>query len=492
MADPRINLFSIKPCGPETIGNSAAAISSSTSDRKRFFGALGKVGDLEVLNDIGAGTIGKGLRTLSSISNTIRQGCGSLPTSIGGALGGGLDGGANWVLDHVGIARTAVDAASSFHPAIANQGLGQAKVIFEKVKQGNFKTSDIPGVLQDIQNLERLGRNIFTPSATENKTLMERCEASPYALDLISRAPKYKFLFVVQFVFNNPYDYLADHDFAFMVKRSTRPSVNFQMEDLNFYNFRSKTPTKTDFEIMDMAFYDDNLNNSTMFYKLYTEAMSPITNRQSMLHPELSGLDFTRANTGPATREDIARDSVNGTFPNFNVATNGTAPDSLNSSSLGPLRAARAGTDDQSVYNVSIIKEIKLFHVYDYGKFMNVYRFFTPRITNLVQDGLDMSNGSEGSEMSLKFAYDSVYIDASVPMNSSDYAITDTQRGALYPLRYNDGTGDAARISASTPAPPKAGENCGATTNTKNPPPPSDFLRQIGGGIGTAIGGVGG
>lgn len=483
MADPRSNLFSVKPCGQETLGKSFANISSATADRKNFFGALGKVGDLEVLNSIGASSIGKGLRTLSSISNTIRQGCGSLPTSIGGALGGGLDTGANWVLDHVGIARTAVDAAQHFNPAIANQGLGQAKAVFEKVKQGGFKTSDIPNVLQDFQNLERLSRNIFTPSSGENKSIQERCEASPYALDLIGRAPKYKFLFVVQFVFNNPYEYIGEHDFAFVVKKSTRPSVNFQMEDVNFYNFRSKYATKTDFVDMEMSFYDDIKNNATMFYKLYTEAMSPIAKRTSLLHPELSGLDFTRQDTGPVSTADLARDSFSGQYPNFNVATNGTKPDSLNTSSMGPLLTAPAG--DRSVGNVSILKEIKLFHVYDYGQFMNVHRFMNPRVTSLVQDGLDMSIGNEGSELTLKFAYDSVYIDAGVAVNSKEYALPDAQRGAVYPLKYNDGTSTGPTNSNSqTTTPAKSGENCGTDINSKLPPASTGIIMNLAGGIG--------
>ena len=94
MADPRSNLFSVKPCAPQNAPKSLAAASKATSERKEFFGALGKIGDLEVLNSVGAGKIGEGLRVLASVSNTIRTGCGSLPTSIGSSL----DAGANWAL----------------------------------------------------------------------------------------------------------------------------------------------------------------------------------------------------------------------------------------------------------------------------------------------------------------------------------------------------------------------------------------------------------
>ena len=447
MADPRSNLFSVKPCAPQNQGKSLAAASSATQQRKDFFGAVGKIGDIQVLNDIGASKIGQGLRTLASVSNTIRQGCGSLPTSIGSTLGGGLDGGAAWVLDNVGIARTAVDAVRQFNPGIANQGYGQAKAVFEKVKQGGFKTTDIPGVLQDFQNLERLGRNIFTPSSRDSKQLTERCEASPYAVDLIARAPKYKFLFVVQFICNSGYSELDNLDFAFVVKKSTRPTVTFQTEDVNFYNFRTKYNTKTDFDDMEMSFHDDTQNYATRFYAAYMRAMSPVTNLTSFVDPENEGMDF----------ENSVNSDNNMTNPIEQTIAN-----NYYSASRGPL------VDGQK----QILQEVRLFHVFDYGKKMNVFRFLNPRISTIALDAVDMSIGDEGSELSIKFNYDSVYVDTDVPMDDKGYAIADRSRNASYPLRYNDGTSNGPTNSPLSPngVPQGPDSSCSTDTNTKNPP----------------------
>lgn len=413
MADPRT--FIVKQCSP-AYAKSGASIGSATSTRRDFFNSVGKVGDLQVLNDVGGGKIGSGLRTLASISNSIRTGCGAIPTSIGSTL----DSGANWVLETTGIGPTVVTALQGFHPGIANQAYGQAKTIFDSVKNGQFSTNNIPDVLQDLQNLERLGRNIFTPGAGDAHTsLGERCEASPYAVDLIARAPKYKFLFVVQFLPEAGYSALSGSDFgpldmAFTVKRSSRPNVRFQMEDVNYYNFRTKVITKTEFEEMTMSFHDDNLNFATEFYNAYLRAMSPITG----LEPGAVGL------------EHRGMDFVGNTLVNGQII--GAIQANKYAASSGPLAEDRK----------QVFSEIRLYHVFDAGNRMTVYRFMNPRITTLTPDELDMSVGSEGTELALTFNYDSVYIDTDVSItnNNGKYNLSQTQRGAVYPLRNNDGT----------------------------------------------------
>lgn len=428
MTDPRT--FTVKQCEPAYAQQSGAAIGNSTSTRRDFFNAVGKVGDLEVLNSVGGGSVGRGLRTLASISNSIRVGTGALPSSIGSTV----ESGANWVLEQTGIAPVVVDTLRNFNPSIANQAYGQAKQVFQSVKQGTFRAKDIPGALQDLQNLERLGRNIFTPGAGDvQSSLGERCEASPYAIDLIARAPKYKFLFIVQFIPAPGYSELGNTtalDMAFTVQTSTRPNLKFQMEDVNYYNYRTKVVTKTEFEPMSMKFYDDSQNNATQFFNAYMRAMSPITGIEaegaSSDLLEQGGMDF---------EGNVLRPSE----------ITSTIPASAYAASTGPL----AG--DGKV----IFSEIRLYHLFDNGNRMNVWRFFNPRIGSLDLDDLDMSVGNEGSHLSLTFNYDSVYLDPDVFLaNDTKYNIRQTQRGAYYPLRYNGptnggGTGGMSPITAT-------------------------------------------
>lgn len=455
MADPRA--FTLKTCRQKE--------PSRQADRRAFGNAVGKIGDLEILNSTTAGSnIGQGLRTLASISNSIRTGCGALPSLIGTSL----DTGANWVLEQTGIAPTVVNALANFEPGIANQAWGQAQQIYQQVKQGGFKLTDIPGALQDLQNLERLGRNIFTPGVAEQRSIAV-CEGiSPYAIDLILRAPKYKFLFVVQVNYAGEYQGFKGLDFAFVVKNTTRPSLKYQMSDANYYNFHTQHVTRTEFDEMKMAFHEDtgggrapgalrpdgeHGNNALRFYAAYMRSTVPITNYQT--HNEMIGATQGGMNFGALDRP----------VPN-DVNTNAFKY----AASMGPLLTKKGTRSDTE----GIITEIRLYHIYNYGEHMNIYKFFNPRITSLTLDDLDMSASTEGTEMSMAFNYDTVYIDTGIPMKTKEYDLAQLMTNAMYPMRYN-------ATSGGTPLPdrgikafgtPSSGvrDSCSPAINTSNPP----------------------
>jgi hypothetical protein len=346
-------------------------------------------------------------------------------------------------MNAVGIPSSMITAVGNINPAIANQAQGQAQQIYQKVKQGNYKLSDIPGSLGDLQNLERLGRNIYPASATGTTTAVN-CLTSPYAMDLVARAPKSKFLFIVQFVFNDGYESLANFDFAFVVKKSSRPTTRFTMEDVNYYNFRTKVVTKTEFEEMSISFHDDMQNDAMNFHTAYRNAMSPITNMDDTTFfatPEENGMNFM-----PDTMLGSLNPAVSG------------LPFNHYSASRGPL------LND----NMNVIREIKLYHIYNYGQTANVYQFLNPRITSLDLDEVDMSVGTEGNEISLKFNYDNVYIQTNVDVMDTTVNITDAegvfvgQHGAQYPLRdvTSPGAMDAAHAANETAARAPKPANC--------------------------------
>lgn len=466
MADPR---------GYMTFKCQATAAASRSSVRD-FGNAVGKVGDLNVLNSIGAGKIGQGLRTIASVSNTIRTGCGSLPTSIGSSV----ESGAKWVLDQTGIGSSVVDAVRGFNPGVANAAWGQAQQIFQKAKQGHFKVSDIPGSLQDLQNLERLGRNIFTGTSSSSAGPVD-CLNSPYALDLIARAPKHKFMFVVAFTFNDPYGSalgLVGNELAFVVKKSTRPNIRFQTEDVNYYNFRSKVVTKTEFEDMSMTFHDDMQNYAMRFYNAYRNAVSPITNMDGtngLIDPEGKGMDFSGFMSGSNPIE-------------HSVASN------TYTASKGPLASA------SSTENIDMIKKIQLFHVYDAGRLMNVFTFLNPRISEMSLDDVDMA-ANEGNEMVVKFNYDSVFIATDIPANDTKYTsssefLPGTQLGSQYPLRYNGSAGamNSAHASNGAYGATGASTSCDAMggMNTGNNPlgTVSNMLSNAAGSVTNALNGL--
>lgn len=398
--------FSVKTCAGPYIDKSLANIASNQSSRRSFTNALGKIGDLEVLNDI-AGPIADGLRTITHASNAIRSGCGSVPTMIGNVL----DGGVNWVLDQVGIAKPMMQVLEQFHPEVANNAYGSAKQIYDQMSNGTFKLSDIPSHLQEFQNLERLIRGIYTPGKTANM-LKTRCDASPYAIDMMTRLPKSKFLFLVQFTMAEGYSNLDGvmNDVAFVIKKSSRPKIKFANEDINYYNFRTPVITKTEFEEMTMSFHDDNQDRVNAFYRQCLQAMSPITNTTSWTSPDIlekNGMNF------------MIDETTSNSNPNY-------------AASLG----IQAGGNKQQLF-----QEIRLYHVYDWGHNANIYHFFNPKITSLTPDDLDMSESSSMCELSITFKYDYVYVET---QSVDSLELEDLQRGALYPLRYNgaDGSND--------------------------------------------------
>lgn len=421
MADPR---FQVKPCPPQFAGRYEAEIGRQTSRSRDFFNMTGKIGDLEILNDVGGGAIGEGLRVLAGISDTVRNGCGSLPTSIGGVAGEILDeasavmsNGVNWVLESLGLDVTMIEMVEAFDPRVANEAYGQAKQIYEMIRNGELEITDIPYILQDFQNLERLARKIYTPSSArgDRPALAERCEASPYAVDLISRHGKYQFLFVVEFVFNAPYTELGTLTFPFVVKKSSRPGMKYQMEDVNYYNYMTKAITRAEFDDITLTFHDDQQNETMRFFNAYMRSTSPITNiatANELGEAEEIGMDFGRRGQGI------------GASP----GTTGQIESSPYAATTGPLNDGHK----------TVLSQINIYHVYGNGNFMNTMVFHKPRILQMSMNDLDMS-ASELGEITCVFNYDSIYIETDVPVTTQNSPTLEQARAnPIYPLKYND------------------------------------------------------
>lgn len=426
--DPR-KTFSVTYCPRGTVEAQA-----EQGRRKSFLDNITNLGGLE-----GTGAVGEGLRTLAAVSNSVRSGSSVVPgregsdttnSLIGDIANTALDAvdqGANIVLDATGLGGVA-DAVGEFKPDVANRAVGQAKSIFESVKQGNFELSDIPGVFSDLQNLEQLGRGLFGSSdQSKNKTReYNLCSASPYAMDLISYAPKFNFLFVMDVQFTEPYKAAwgdIGSSMAFVVKRSTRPSVEFEYEDVNMYNFWTKVPKKTVYPPVTMSFYDDNKNAAHLFYTGYTRAMSPIANIQQT-QPQAGDYEVNSMN--------FIQEAVTATFDGNGPSLAGYA------SSLGPLLG-----------NVnSIIERIRLFHVFDYGRLMNIYNFYNPRILSFNPTELNQAETGDGAEFEFQFAYDGMFIEPGWSVHEGgenkelDY-LSSNRNTALYPIRpiFADDTG---------------------------------------------------
>jgi hypothetical protein len=414
------------------------------ASRRTFFDQLGAIGDIEALNDIGGGDVGRGLRTLASVSQSIRvTGDTSLPARLDQQ-------GTAAVYEASNINPRDIVRARQFNPGVVNRAQAQAELIIDKVKAGNFELEDIPEAIQDIQNLNYLISGIFSggSDALANDVSVA-CGASPFAMDLIRFAPKFKYLFVMQVELNAPYN-LWQGDMtdklAFVVKHSNRPQVDFEYEEVNMYNFWTRVPKRTVYQPMTMRFYDDSANAGGRFYDNYIKSMSPIAN---MGHSQMMGPEWLQANSMSATT----------VVDDFNV-TNRVA-----AASLGKL----------SDNNINIIKSIKLFHVYDAGRYMNVYTFHNPKILNFTPNELDMAETGDGSELEFQFAYDAMFME-------TDYDIF--QKGGIYDIKQlsiqND-LGMYPMTQSEIPPWPKPGGADTITSQAKN------FVVETGAAITGAI-----
>lgn len=312
-------------------------------------------------------------------------------------------------------------------PHGVNQAVNSAKQIYDKVKDRDLDWRDIPQYVADFKNLYQIGKSVLDPFLESNAPNTEpvvSCSASPYAMDLISLGVKFKFLFVVEFHFNPEYQNLVNVSPAFVVKTADRPSIAYEYEDINMYNFRTKVAKKSTFAPLTMSFYDDEQNHATAFYNAMMRLMSPVTNARSSGFYEEDGMNF-----GQLEQDTIGTDAGAQGIPSY-----------VHSASIGPMLGN----------NTSIIDAITLHHVYRGGQRVNRYTFHRPRVLNMTLDQMDMSSG-DSSELRLEFAYDSIEITNNDPsaMNGRSDGKIDRVPGIRYPLGGAGSTAESYSNEAS-------------------------------------------
>ena len=134
--------------------------------------------------------------------------------------------------------------------------------------------------------------------------------ATSYAASLANSQfrPKLKFLFRVEFLFKEGVlekfgraDW--QRNFTFLIKSVDRPKVDFEYEEVNQYNFRTKVLKKISHKELTMTFMDDVGNNVYEFFRFMMMVHSPITRRSVTASQDItdahaaystgSGMEFT-------------------------------------------------------------------------------------------------------------------------------------------------------------------------------------------------------
>lgn len=390
-------------------------------------------------NNPAASRVSAGLKTLTGISKAIGKG-GKLPVTVDN-----LSSNTKWVLGMVGIDSQALFKAGQAtetyrdpvtgelkykQKSIVDAAMGAAEGVFNKVKKGQFSINDIPifgPPLEAAYKLQKTSQAEITAGVASSISQMDSMDyPSPWAVDLANRThvPKFKFLFVVQFTFNAPYiggDGSGDvgRTAAFVVRKSSRPGIKYEMQDVNYYNFRTKVVTKSEFEEMSMSFYDDSANSVATLHTAYVSAMSPIVNAFASELLEQQGM-----NSASYSNNTFNSNTSGGGASTPSVTQPGVAN---NSSSTGAL-----------VNNhKTVIKEITLYHVFDYGRLCNKYTFINPRITSFDLDDLDMTS-SDITGIDLKFNYETVHTELALPISAVAGTLTTLTQQGRYPMNFEE------------------------------------------------------
>lgn len=313
--------------------------------------------------------------------------------------------GVNQVLDVLDIRQNTRTAQTN--PKIYNNGVNAARGIWSQVNNGETDTNKIIGssieplTLLKYTDLQVNAGDMSAANVTSSgaETVPSQPRYTPYAMDLFRLAPKHKFLFVCEFVFNEGYQMIGQgkthkNEFALVIKDFERPKIKYDYEDnVNFYNFRTKIVKKIVHDPLVIRFLDDRQNISMKFFHEYLKATHPITS----VAPESS---------------DFYEDNGMNWESAINSASSGVLAENLR----------------------TIIKEIKVYHLYDFGAYMNTYHFTNPKVLDMNLDNWTMQE-SEGAEISAQFGYDAVYINLGTKVTAEEDALIATLSNAgQYPM----------------------------------------------------------
>jgi hypothetical protein len=367
--------FTINEQGPDCYGSGNSR--GSGDDTNTFLGATGRIADIEALNNSTKG--------LELLNKTAAAG-GPNATRL---INGGVDSVLDTVLSPAGIgAQDVYGPINRVSPSATNKAIFSAGEISDKLKDGDFSSSDIPLYTRDFANVMKISARIITPSETQK--FEPKCSAPPYAMDMMRFGVKQNYRFMATFEFNEPYSQtLGNLTHAFGLKTCDRPQVNVEYEDINMYNYRTKVPLRTVYNPISMEFYDDQWSQALDFYNMYLQTVSPIANmeEQEQMFEEWGmnfGNQYNSKAIGGASGDAHATHNYSGSF-------------GPNDPSFGPG-------------SINIIRKITIYHLYRGGGILDRYQIYNPKITEMGLDQLSMEGGSTGI-VNMQFAYDSVYID---------------------------------------------------------------------------------
>lgn len=212
--------------------------------------------------------------------------------------------------------------------------------------------------------------------------------------DQVEFNPKLKFLFKVSFKFD---PYLVDaarqlgYDLSwleqtvpFTIRHIDRPKFDYEYEEVNMYNFRTKVLKSIRHREVSFTLFDDVGNNVLNFINLYRKLQQPIT----------------RTNQSPSARHEDYGFQFDQSLSSLDTAFRGVLPgDRKNILEKMTIHQLYVERGNQNGVPASWVKSID-------------YVFMNPRFTNIDLDDMDHENGGSFNLITIASDFDSMYMDS--------------------------------------------------------------------------------
>lgn len=228
--------------------------------------------------------------------------------------------------------------------------------------------------------------------------------AAAYASGQGNFDPKNKFLFKVSFSFNpSIIEAMSRMNFdasdlaksmTFTVHQIDLPKVEFEYEEINYYNVKTKVLKSISNREISLSFYDDTGNRAIDFINIYMKLIRPVTRSKLMTGTDLGDNGF----------------SFSGSHDRLDTASRGVLPG-----------------DAANIFSRMTIDHFFLDRMQDsttQAIKLNSFYFTNPRLSSFDIGDLDYAAGSDFAAIKSVFNFDALHIETGKQAASADNRTT--------------------------------------------------------------------
>lgn len=304
----------------------------------------------------------------------------------------GFSNGITGVIDHYG-AQPFLALTEKYNIEMAGKTKRQFEVISDNLRQGNLKFKDVEKMAQDLSTLTKYAQGIFGSAKTQEEPEClcdDVINPAKYIADLYF--PKYSSWFCVEFEFNDS-QLKSLPVFAFLCTKVTRPNITFEIEEVMKYGHRSYVQKRSEYDKLDLTFYDDDNHNShtgfeTMLRALIpnmnigAEALGNKTGEFSLTQPpalsDLMVYNPKKIGEGELSTEPITTLSIN---------DNPTPP---NSNRVSAIQSRASSMNEIALYaSGGMLKAIHVYQVFKWGAYVSRTSYINPVMASCGWSELD-------------------------------------------------------------------------------------------------------